>query len=327
MKPDKNNFYFSYMKKLQIALIVLILSSYVNQSSYDQETIRDQITTKETKEILYALANDDMKGRDSNSGGYFKAASYVTEYFKKHNVASFYESYQDSLVTDSIVSYNVVGQIGKYNPKRKTILIGAHLDHVGIQNIEGDNVFNGANDNATGSTAVMQISRFLAQHTWEKNIIIALFADEEKGLKGAHHLADRLKEENIDLAYMINFEMIGTVLTSGENQVYMTGHKMSSMAEEMNRVSPNFVQFLPEAKELNLFRRSDNYAFFKTFNIPAQTLSSFDFKNFDFYHKPGDEPERLAIENMNKIIGTSAYAIAKLLEKNTSIKLFPKEEE
>ena len=204
MKPDKNNFYFSYMKKSQIALIVLILSSCVNQSSYNQEAIRHQITTKETKEILYALANDDMKGRDSNSGGYFKAASYVTEYFKKHNVASFYESYKDSLVTDSIVSYNVVGQIGKYNPKRKTILIGAHLDHVGIQNIEGDNVFNGANDNAAGSTAVMQISRFLAQHSWEKNIIIALFADEEKGLKGAHHLADRLKEENVDLAYMIS---------------------------------------------------------------------------------------------------------------------------
>ena len=327
MKPDKNNFYFSYMKKTLIALIVLNLSSCVNQSSYDQEAIRDQITTKETKEILYALANDDMKGRDSNSGGYFKAASYVTEYFKKHNVASFYEAYQDSLVTDSIVSYNVVGQIGKYNPKRKTILIGAHLDHIGIQNIEGDNVFNGANDNAAGSTAVMQISRFLAQHSWEKNIIIALFADEEKGLKGAHHLADRLKEENVDLAYMINFEMIGTVLTSGENQVYVTGYKMSSMADEMNSVSPNFVQFLPEAKELNLFRRSDNYAFFKAFNIPAQTLSSFDFKNFDFYHKPGDEPERLAIENMNKIIGTSAYTIARLLEKNSSIKLFPKEEE
>ena len=121
--------------------------------------------------------------------------------------------------------------------------------------------------------------------------------------------------------------MIGTVLTSGENQVYVTGYKMSSMADEMNRVSPNFVQFLPEAKELNLFRRSDNYAFFKAFNIPAQTLSSFDFKNFDFYHKPGDEPERLAIENMNKIIGSSAYTIARLLEKNTSITLFPKEEE
>ena len=315
------------MKKSLIILILLIISSCINQSSYDQESIRDQITTKETKEILFALSNDDMKGRDSNSGGYFKAASYVIEYFKKHNIASFYEAYRDSLVTENIVSFNVVGQIGKYTPQKKTILIGAHLDHVGIQDIKGDNVFNGANDNAAGSTAVMQISRFLAQHSWDKNIIIALFADEEKGLKGAYHLANRLKEENVNLAYMINFEMIGTVLTSGENQVYVTGYKMSSMADDMNSISPNFVQFLPEAKELNLFRRSDNYAFFKAFNMPAQTLSSFDFKNFDFYHKPGDEPEKLAVDNMNKIIGTSAYTIAKLLEKNTSIKLFPKEEE
>ena len=72
------------MKKSLIVLLVLILSSCVNQSSYDQESIRDQITTKETKEILFALANDDMIGRDSNSGGYFKAASYVIEYFKKY---------------------------------------------------------------------------------------------------------------------------------------------------------------------------------------------------------------------------------------------------
>ena len=282
------------MKKfLSFFVLFLVLNSCSNAIVFDQQEIRKQITLEETEFILQTLASDQMKGRDSDSGGYFKAADFVINYFKENGVLPFYPNYQDSLITQNVVSYNVVGQIGEYNPKRKTVLIGAHLDHVGIKEIEGDSIFNGANDNAAGSTAVMQIARFLAQHNWKQNLIIALFADEEKGLKGAYHLAERMKNEGIDLAYMINFEMIGTTLTTGENQVYLTGYKRSNMADEMNKVSPNFVQFLPQAKELYLFKRSDNYAFYRAFNVPAQTLSSFDFKNFDFYHKAGDEADEL----------------------------------
>ena len=136
-----------------------------------------------------------MKGRDTKSGGYYKAADFVATILSKKQHPSFYPAYRDSLVTDSLVSFNMVGSIGKYVPGKKTVLIGAHLDHVGIKGTEGDTIFNGANDNATGSTAVMQIAAFLAQHQWEQNILVALFADEEKGLKGAYHLAKRLKEE------------------------------------------------------------------------------------------------------------------------------------
>ena len=308
------------MKKfLSFFVLFLVLNSCSNAIVFDQQEIRKQITLEETEFILQTLASDQMKGRDSDSGGYFKAADFVINYFKENGVLPFYPNYQDSLITQNVVSYNVVGQIGEYNPKRKTVLIGAHLDHVGIKEIEGDSIFNGANDNAAGSTAVMQIARFLAQHNWKQNLIIALFADEEKGLKGAYHLAERMKNEGIDLAYMINFEMIGTTLTTGENQVYLTGYKRSNMADEMNKVSPDFVQFLPQAKELNLFKRSDNHAFYQAFNVPAQTLSSFDFKNFDFYHKAGDEADELNLENMNQIIGTSAFTIANLLQKETKL--------
>jgi leucyl aminopeptidase len=155
---------------------------------------------------------------------------------------------------------------------------------------------------------------------------VALFADEERGLKGAEHLAKRLEEENINLSYMVNFEMIGKTLTTGGNQVYMTVYERSNMADVMNSFSPNFVQFLPEAKDFNLFRRSDNYPIFKTLDIPAQTLSSFDFKNYDFYHKAEDEAEKMDIENMNRIIGTSAYTIAKMLQSEVEIKMNPIEE-
>ncbi len=311
------------MKKILLLLIGLSLQSCTAQTNFDQAEIRKQITVEETRSILFTLAHDNMKGRDTESGGYHKAAAYVTNYLQTNGIQPFYPAYRDSLVTDSLTSYNLVGRVGEYDPKRKTVLLGAHLDHIGIQQGEGDQIFNGANDNAAGSTAVLQIARFLAQHQWEQNLLIALFADEEKGLKGAFHLAERMKSEKVDLTYMVNFEMIGTTLTTGENQVYMTGYELSNMADEMNAVSENFVQFLPQAKEYNLFKRTDNYAFYEAFSIPAQTLSSFDFQNYDFYHKAGDEAEKLDVENMNQIIGTAAFTMAKLLKNNVLIEMNP----
>jgi hypothetical protein len=61
-----------------------------------------------------------MRGRDSKNGGYFKAAAFVTDYLKLNNIKPFYPEYRDSLVTDNLVSYNLVGQLGDYDPKRKT---------------------------------------------------------------------------------------------------------------------------------------------------------------------------------------------------------------
>ena len=122
---------------------------------------------------------------------------------------------------------------------------------------------------------------------------------------------------------MVNFEMIGKTLTTGANQVYITGYNRSNMAEVMNTITPNFVQFLPQAKEFNLFRRSDNYSFFKQLNIPAQTLSSFDFQNYDYYHKAEDEAAKMDIENMTQIIQTAAFTLAKMIDQKIPIQLNP----
>ena len=157
------------------------------------------------------------------------------------------------------------------------------------------------------------------QYSWDQNVLIALFADEEKGLKGAYHLAKRMQSEDLNLSYMLNFEMIGKTLTTGKNQVYLTGYKRSNMASKFNAISPGFVQFLPQAKEFNLIKRSDNYAFYRELGMPAQTFSTFDFKNYDFYHKAGDEAHRQDLENMNSIIQTAAFTITQLLKNKETI--------
>ena len=311
------------MKNVQIFILTLFIASCATKP-LTLEEVQESITSEETEQILYTLASDEMKGRESASGGYQIAADFVTNFFEENGIEPFYPAYQDSLQTKEVWSYNLVGSLGKFDQNKPTILIGAHLDHIGVKNEnEEDPIFNGANDNASGSTAVLQIAKFLATKEWNQNVLVALFADEEKGLRGAAHIAQRLKEEGISLAYMVNFEMLGAILTTGENQVYMTGYNLTDMPEKMNAYAPEFVQFLPEAKQYNLFRRSDNYSFYQIHNIPAQTLSTFDFKNYDYYHKAGDEAEKLDVANMNEVISTSAYVLAKMLEDEVNVSLLP----
>ncbi|MGA1030565.1 MAG: M28 family metallopeptidase [Flavobacteriaceae bacterium] len=316
---------------LPLFLSLLFLSCQNNSSKtkfdFTLDGVKKQISLEETKRLLFTLAADSMKGRDSKNGGYAKAATFVASYFKEHQIKPFYPAYRDSLEAEGHSSYNLVGQVGAYDPNKKTILIGAHLDHIGIGGKALDSIFNGANDNATGSTAVLQIGRFLAQHQWNQNVVLGLFADEEKGLLGAYHLAEHFKNEGVKIDYMINFEMIGKILTTGANQVYMTGYERSNMADVLHTITPNFVQFLPEAKAYNLFQRSDNYAFYNVMGIPAHTLSSFDFKNYDYYHKVEDEADKMDVENMHQIIATATYAITQLLAQENEILLLSTEEE
>jgi len=313
------------MKLVRLLLPIIILSSCSTKTITLKE-VQEFIKVEETRDILFTIASDEMKGRESSNGGYQMAVDFVTNFFEENGIEPFYPAYKDSLQTKEVWSYNLVGRVGSFDNEKPTILIGAHLDHIGVneENHE-DPIFNGANDNASGSTAVLQIAEFLATKEWNQNIIVALFADEEKGLRGAAHLAERLKQEGVSLAYMVNFEMLGATLTTGENQVYMTGYNLSDMPEKMNTYAPEFVQFLPEAKQYNLFRRSDNYSFYKIHNIPAQTLSTFDFKNYDYYHMAGDEAERLDVTNMNQVIRTSTYVLAKMLEDEVSINLISEE--
>ena len=313
------------MKLVRLLLAVVILSSCSTKTTTLKE-VQEFIKIDETKDILFTLASDEMKGRESSNGGFQMAAGFATKFLEENKIKPFYPEYRDSLQTKEVWSYNLVGQIGDFDFEKPTILIGAHLDHIGInEENQEDPIFNGANDNASGSTAVLQIAKFLATKKWNQNILVALFADEEKGLRGAAHLAERLKQEGVNLSYMVNFEMLGATLTTGENQVYMTGYNLSNMPQKMNVYAPEFVQFLPEAKQYNLFKRSDNYSFYKIHNIPAQTLSTFDFKNYDYYHKAGDEAEKLDITNMNQVISTSTYVLAKMLEEEVSINLLSQE--
>ncbi len=279
------------------------------------ESVKSNVSVKalsvDIEAIMTFLTSDELQGRDTGSVGIEKAADYIQNVFKNNNVLPYFATYRDTLENYSDgVAYNVVGFLPGTDSKLKNefVVIGAHYDHIGLISGGGDDtIANGANDNASGTTAVLEFAKYFGEHKNNKrSVIFALFTAEEKGLVGSKHLAKKLKEQSISLYTMLNFEMVGVPMVEKDHSLYLTGYELSNLAEISNGyANKNLVGFLPKAKEFNLFRRSDNAPFHDEFNVPSQTYSSFDFTNFGEYHKVGDEALLIDYDFMAKIVSES----------------------
>ncbi|MBP2831000.1 M20/M25/M40 family metallo-hydrolase [Aquimarina sp. U1-2] len=275
----------------------------------------DRVQISYVDNVLRFLASDELEGRDTGSKGLEKAAQYIEEQFKQHDILPYFETYRDTFNAKGVPTYNLVGYLeGKDKALAKEfIIVGAHFDHIGkAKAVDGDTIANGANDNAAGSTAVISLAKQFAKYNNNKrSILFVLFGAEEKGLLGSKHLAQLLKEKNLNLYAMVNFEMIGVPLNDKPYKAYITGYEMSNMATKINEyVDATLIGFLPKAKEFQLFQRSDNYPFYKQFNVPCQTISTFDFTNYNYYHHVDDEASEMDFEFMTGLINQCFSAIA-----------------
>lgn len=276
-----------------------------------------QTTEKVVSKHMEYLASDDRNGRDVGTKGIQEAADYIEDYFKKNGVTPYFKYYKDTLSTIKTPAYNIVGVVPGNDKvlKNEYIVLGAHYDHIGISKevVAGDSIANGANDNASGTTAVLELAKYFGKHkTNKRSILFVLFSAEEKGLLGSEHLADKLSAQGFNLYCMVNFEMIGVPMKTGDLS-YVTGYDMSNMAAKLNEMAGSeVVSFLETAKKYNLFQRSDNYPFYAAFKVPAQTICTFDFTNFDHYHMVGDEVEKMDFKHMVNFINTFIPVIEKL---------------
>jgi Zn-dependent M28 family amino/carboxypeptidase len=274
-------------------------------------------TAERMGDMMNYLASNDLKGREAGSEGIEMAAVYIENYFKSYGLTPYFESYRDTLSNFNKPAYNIVGMIKGNDPELKDefILIGAHYDHIGAVKPEnGDAIANGANDNASGTITVLEMARYFGtQKTNKRSLIFALFSAEEKGLLGSKHLAKKLKEQGLNLYTMLNFEMTGVPMQDKDYLMYITGYEMSNLVEVSNEYAgENLVGFLPTAKEFNLYQRSDNYPFHEEFGVPSHTFCTFDFTNFAFYHKPGDEAALMDFQHMSTVVNKTIPVIEKI---------------
>ncbi len=263
--------------------------------------------TVAVSQLLNFLASDELGGRDSGSTGIEEAAVYIESFFNKNGVSTYFASYRDTLTNYQKISYNLVGLVPGNDKElsKEYIIVGAHYDHIGtIGSSTNDSIANGANDNASGTVTVLELARYFGQRrTNKRSLLFVLFSAEEKGLLGSKHLANRLKEQDFELYAMLNFEMTGVPMPDKDYLLFLTGYNLSSLAEVSNKYAgENLIGYLPQAEQFQLFFRSDNYPFHQVFQVPSQTFCSFDFTNYDFYHKVGDEAWRLNYEHMTNVI-------------------------
>ena len=308
------------MKQLIILAMALLFMPF-KQTTIAQSQI-SKTTSEDIESIMNFLASDELKGRDTGSEGLEKAAKYIESEFENAGIIPYFDSYLDTFDANGVATYNVVGYLKGTDPSlaKEFVVVGAHFDHIGTANaVNGDTIANGANDNAAGSAAVISLAKyFAAAKSNKRSVLFVLFGAEEKGLLGSKHLAKVLKDKNIDLYTMVNFEMIGVPLNNKSYKGYITGYEISNMAEKINEYTKQeLVGFLPKAKEFQLFKRSDNYPFYKEFNVPCQTISTFDFTNYNYYHHVDDEVSEMNFKFMAELVNDCTPALTSILNTST----------
>jgi len=268
------------------------------------------------------LASDELQGRDTGSDGILQAASYLRERLENMGVKPYEGSYLDVFEAEQVNGFNVVGMLpgSDGNLKDEIVVIGAHYDHIGLVDaVGGDTIANGANDNATGTATVLAIAEALAKLDFNRRtVVFAFFSAEEKGLLGSKHLAARMKAENKNVVAMVNFEMTGVPMVDSPYIAYLTGYDTSNMGDVFNAANNKRVVTgkLEQAAIYNLYARSDNYPFATVFKVPAQTFSTFDFTNFDYYHKPGDEIQHVNAVHMAAVVDATLPGILDVINKS-----------
>ena len=205
---------------------------------------------------------------------------------------------------------NVVAVLPGRSKKDEYVIFSGHYDHLGIGKpaSNGDSIYNGANDDAAGTTAVIMLAKyFKALGNNERTIVFAAFTAEEIGGYGSQYFSRQFDPAKVKA--MFNIEMIGTESKWGRNSAYITGYEKTDMGQILakNLEGTGFTFYPDPYPDQQLFYRSDN-ATLARLGVPAHTISTSKMDSEPNYHKQSDEISTLDMENMAMIIKAIALS-------------------
>jgi peptidase M28-like protein len=238
--------------------------------------------------------------RPSRTVGDAAGRTLVVALVESDGDATFAVTGRAQVTTDKLV--NVVGMI----PGRRAdefVLFSAHYDHIGIRPaVDGDSIGNGANDDASGTAAVVALARYFADRgTPDRTLLFVAFTAEEAGGYGSRHFSSQLDPDQI--VAMFNIEMIGKPAVSGPNTAWITGFERSNFGALLQEaVEGTVFSFYPDPYPTqNLFYRSDN-ATLARLGVPAHSISTTPIDVDQDYHQVSDQVETLDLEHMTNAI-------------------------
>ena len=313
------------------------------------EAWRTAVTPADAARLLGLLAADSIEGRDTGSRGGAAAARLIaTElraagirpagdsgYFQRVPLARFTVTIQgqprrrltvlsslaarDTLAAESRLPFaavNVVGVLPGRDPRLRdeAVVVSAHYDHVGIgRPVNGDSIYNGADDNGSGAVAVLAIARILAceRPAPRRTVVFLLATGEERGALGTRWYADHPVIPLERTVANLNVEMVSRPdsLAGGAGRAWLTGFHRSSMGTMLREAG---IPIVPDPRPAQgFFERSDNVVFSRR-GIPAHTL--FSFTLHADYHTPDDEADRADPAHMAEVIAAAARAVRLLAD-------------
>jgi pimeloyl-ACP methyl ester carboxylesterase len=298
----------------RLAAIALALACVAVGSA--QSARSELVDANQLLRDLRVLSADDMQGRRAGTPGGLKARAYVVERFKASGLAPFGASYEHAFPlrrresdTEARTGANVVGRIDGTRPQRRYIVVTAHYDHIGVG--ASGQVFNGADDNASGTAALFALASHFKAKPTENSLIFAALDGEESGLEGARAFVRTPPVEAGALVLNVNLDMIGR---DPGNTLYVVGTRQQPFLKPyIERVAAKApVRLLmghddPAQKE-DWTRDSDHYAFCQA-KIPCLYFGVEDFAN---HHKATDDYETMTHAFYVRAVETVAQAIREL---------------
>lgn len=291
----------------------------------------DTVSKEYLSHVINFLASDSLKGRGNFTPGLLKAAHFIAKEFENDSLSYFpgQDSYFQPFSIKTLKAKDAVKDTsGNYDPSKillniisvlpgkaypgEAIIFSAHYDHVGTQKGKRDTIFNGANDNASGTAALLALARYYAQKNDNaRTLIFCAFAGEELGLKGSQDFTRNINVKNI--VAVANIEMIGRNAYK-KTSFFITGERYSSFATIMKnnlKNSPFRVVREPGIQK-ELFSRSDNYSFAKL-GVPAHSIMSSDDDDV-CYHLPCDEVKRMDMDHIAAIVKAIVVGLSSIIE-------------
>ncbi|MBP2618613.1 M28 family metallopeptidase [Chryseobacterium jejuense] len=291
--------------------------TYLTLSLFSISVFAQEISKERVKTVISTLASDEMKGREIGTPENENAANYIATLFKENNLKYCTgNSYLIPFDYNGKTVYNVCGI--KKGKSDKTLGFSGHFDHIGTNKKSGDNIYNGADDDASGITTLVGIADYFKDKDPEFSMAFMAFNGEEKGMLGSKAISE---DKNLDKIYknmtaLFNFEMVATESQWGKNALYMTGDGFSDLDELFNTYAVNGLKINtdPYAKQ-QLFYRSDNVSFVKK-KIIAHSFSTVDMTKATHYHHVNDDINIVDVDNMTQIINNFGKTLEKLDPKN-----------
>lgn len=281
------------------------------------------ITERTVLDHLMTLASDELRGRNTPSPGLDAAAAYLEARYREFGVTpgagdgNFIQRYPFRGAQPP----NVLAMIPGRDPELRDeyIVVSAHLDHVGVGNpVNGDSIYNGADDNASGTTAILEVARVLASlpesERPRRSILIAHVSGEEYGLLGSRYWVENPTVPIEQVVANINADMVGGDLL--RDTVAVIGVEYSTLGSTIREVNARLpelnLQLTPDLwPQQRYFFRSDQLNFMQR-EIPAIFLFNGEH---ECYHQPCDEVGFVNKEKIARVARLLAHTVMEIANR------------